>query len=75
MNRLRALWAGTLVVGLGSGLQQPEHVLEPKSGRAPFGGFFSWDGVHPNLATHRLIAAHIIEPSNATYGSSILQTR
>ncbi len=34
MNRLSALWAGTLVVGLGSGLQQPEHVLEPKSGRA-----------------------------------------
>ncbi len=32
--RLAAFWASSLLVGLGSGLQQPEQVLEPKSGRA-----------------------------------------
>jgi hypothetical protein len=32
--RLGALWAGTLLVGLGSVRAQPEQVIEPKSGRA-----------------------------------------
>jgi hypothetical protein len=33
-GKLIALWASTLLVGPGSGLQQPEQVVEPRSGRA-----------------------------------------
>jgi hypothetical protein len=38
---------------------------------APFGGFFSLDGVHPNAAAHRLIAQTLATAINAAYGTVI----
>jgi lysophospholipase L1-like esterase len=37
----------------------------------PFGPFFSRDGVHPNAATHKLIANHIIDAINAAYKATL----
>ncbi len=34
----------------------------------PFGDFFSFDGVHPNAAAHQLIADHVMDAIEATYG-------
>ena len=34
----------------------------------PFGDFFSRDGVHPNAAAHRLVAQHLLDAINTTYG-------
>ncbi len=39
----------------------------------PFGDFFSRDGFHPNVATHNLVADHVIDAINATYGTTIAQ--
>lgn len=38
---------------------------------APFGQFFSLDGIHPTGATHLLIANHLIDVINAKYGTSL----
>jgi hypothetical protein len=38
---------------------------------APFGGFFSFDGVHPNATAHRLIAQTLATAINAAYGTAI----
>ena len=37
----------------------------------PFGDFFSRDGVHPNAASHKLIANALITAINAKYATSI----
>ncbi len=38
---------------------------------APFGPYFSLDGVHPSSEAHELIADAVIQAINETYGSSI----
>jgi len=38
---------------------------------SPFGLAFSCDGVHPSSATHVIIARHVVQAINATYGSAI----
>jgi lysophospholipase L1-like esterase len=38
---------------------------------APFGAFFSRDGVHPTAAAHKLIANALIQVINTKYGTSI----
>jgi lysophospholipase L1-like esterase len=38
---------------------------------APFGAFFSRDGVHPTAAAHKLVANALIQAINAKYGTSI----
>ncbi len=38
---------------------------------APFGGFFSFDGVHPNATAHRLIAQTLASAINAAYSTVI----
>jgi hypothetical protein len=42
---------------------------------APFGEFFSLDGVHPAAAAHMLIANAIIDAVNAKYGTSVPHTQ
>jgi hypothetical protein len=37
----------------------------------PFGAFFSFDGVHPSAAAHRLIAQTLQQTINAAYGTQI----
>src|SRR2546428_3826433 len=37
----------------------------------PFGLAFSCDGIHPNQATHRLIARKLVRAINGKYGSAI----
>jgi len=37
----------------------------------PFGQFFSLDGVHPSAATHRVVAAQLIQVINETYDVSL----
>jgi len=37
----------------------------------PFGPFFSLDGVHPSAATHRLVAAQLVQVINETYDTSL----
>ena len=37
----------------------------------PFGQFFSLDGVHPSAATHRLVAAQLVQVINETYDTSL----
>jgi len=44
---------------------------DPASVTAPFGQWFSRDGVHPNAAAHDLIATQIIEAINAFYETTI----
>jgi lysophospholipase L1-like esterase len=44
---------------------------DPASVTAPFGPWFSRDGVHPNAAAHDLMATQIIEAINATYDTAI----
>jgi lysophospholipase L1-like esterase len=39
---------------------------------APFGQFFSLDGVHPAAAAHLLIANHVIDVINAKYQTSLV---
>jgi lysophospholipase L1-like esterase len=43
----------------------------PSAVTAPFGAFFSRDGIHPTAATHKLIANALIQTINAKYGTSI----
>ena len=43
----------------------------PAAVTAPFGAFFSRDGIHPTAATHKLIANALIQTINAKYGTSI----
>jgi phospholipase/lecithinase/hemolysin len=38
---------------------------------APFGSFFSLDGVHPTAAAHRLIAQTLAPAINAAYRTVI----
>ena len=38
---------------------------------APFGAFFSRDGIHPTGAAHKLVANALIQVINAKYGTSI----
>jgi hypothetical protein len=42
---------------------------------APFGQFFSLDGVHPAAAAHIVIANDIIDAVNAKYGTSVPHTQ
>jgi hypothetical protein len=39
---------------------------------APFGNFFSRDGVHPTAASHKLVANALIQAINAKYSKSLL---
>jgi hypothetical protein len=43
----------------------------PSAVTAPFGAFFSRDGIHPTAATHKLIANALIQVINAKYGTTI----
>lgn len=38
---------------------------------APFGTFFSFDGVHPSAAAHKLIAQTLVPVINTAYGTAI----
>ena len=38
---------------------------------APFGKWFSLDGVHPTEAAHTLIANHLIDAINGKYGTTL----
>ena len=42
---------------------------------APFGTYFSLDGVHPAAAAHVLLANAIIDAVNAKYGTSVPHTQ
>lgn len=37
----------------------------------PFGPFFSLDGVHPSAATHRVMAARLVQTINQTYDTDL----
>jgi lysophospholipase L1-like esterase len=37
----------------------------------PFGPFFSLDGIHPSAATHRLVAAQLVQVINETYDTNL----
>ena len=43
----------------------------PSAVTAPFGAFFSRDGIHPTAASHKLIANALIQAINAKYGTTI----
>lgn len=43
----------------------------PASVTAPFGAYFSRDGVHPTAAAHKLVTNALIQAINAKYGTSI----
>lgn len=43
----------------------------PAAYTAPFGTFFSFDGVHPTAAAHRLIAQTLVPLINGAYGTAI----
>jgi lysophospholipase L1-like esterase len=45
--------------------------LAPSGATAPFGQYFSLDGVHPSALTHMLIANELIGVINAAYGTSL----
>lgn len=57
------------------GDQDPTNDLIPKfpdrDSDQPFGQFFSLDGIHPSAATHRVIAAQLVQVINETYGTSL----
>jgi lysophospholipase L1-like esterase len=38
---------------------------------APFGAFFSLDGIHPTAAAHVLIADHLVDVINGKYGTTL----
>ncbi|HWC74234.1 MAG TPA: hypothetical protein VG454_09890 [Gemmatimonadales bacterium] len=43
----------------------------PAAYSAPFGAFFSFDGVHPSAAAHKLIAQTLVPIINTAYGTAI----
>ena len=49
----------------------PNAPPSPLATEQPFGKWFSRDGVHPNASAHLLIANHIIDAINATYGTTL----
>lgn len=49
----------------------PNAPPSPLSLTEPFGSWLSLDGVHPNAATHVLIAEHVIAAIDSTYGTDI----
>jgi len=49
----------------------PNTPPRPTSATAPFGAFFSFDGIHPSAATHKAIATALIQVINGVYGTSL----
>jgi lysophospholipase L1-like esterase len=49
----------------------PNTPPRPTSVTAPFGPFFSLDGVHPSAATHKLVANALIQTINTAYATSL----
>lgn len=49
----------------------PHAPPDPRATTAPFGLAFSFDGVHPSSATHKLVANTLIQAINAKYGTSL----
>ena len=49
----------------------PHPPPDPSATTAPFGRALSRDGIHPNGATHKLIANALIQAINAKYGTSL----
>lgn len=49
----------------------PNTPPRPTSVTAPFGAFFSFDGVHPSAITHKLVANAMIQVINTAYGTSL----
>ena len=49
----------------------PNTPPRPTSVTAPFGAFFSLDGVHPSATTHKLVANALIQVINTAYGTSL----
>ena len=49
----------------------PHAPPDPRATTAPFGTAFSFDGVHPSAATHKLVANALIAVINAKYGTSL----
>ena len=49
----------------------PHAPPDPRATTAPFGTAFSFDGVHPSAATHKLVANTLITVINAKYGTSL----
>ena len=39
---------------------------------APFGNYFSRDGIHPTALAHKLLANSLMQRINATYGTSLV---
>ncbi|HWH04468.1 MAG TPA: hypothetical protein VN674_12305 [Gemmatimonadales bacterium] len=49
----------------------PHAPPDPRATTAPFGTAFSFDGVHPSAATHKLVANTLITVINAKYGTAL----
>jgi lysophospholipase L1-like esterase len=49
----------------------PHAPPDPRATTAPFGSAFSFDGVHPSAATHKLVANTLIAVINAKYGTAL----
>jgi len=49
----------------------PHAPPDPRAATAPFGTAFSFDGVHPSSATHKLIANTLIQVINTKYGTAL----
>ena len=51
----------------------PNTPPRPTSVTAPFGAFFSFDGIHPSAVTHKAIANALIQTINGYFGTSLQQ--
>jgi len=49
----------------------PNTPPRPTSATAPFGAFFSFDGIHPSAVTHKAIANALIQTINGYFGTSL----
>jgi len=49
----------------------PHAPPDPRATSAPFGTAFTFDGVHPSSATHKLVANALIQVINAKYGTAL----
>jgi len=49
----------------------PNTPNRPTSVTAPFGAFFSLDGIHPSAVTHKAIANALIQTINGYFGTSL----
>ncbi len=49
----------------------PNTPPRPTSVTAPFGAFFSLDGIHPSAVTHKAIANYLILQINGNFGTSL----